>query len=262
MSDFLTEVKGFTPVIEVMVQEVGLVQAAVYGVVWRYCQRRDGVCTASHGTIAEALGLARGTVQRHIGELCEAGYLRDTTPDRKNRPHIYADTGRAQIIGLVSAKVTVSGNDSTVSEKYSPLYQKDTRREYDSIEESIPADAETSTPSEQGKPAPKQKAAKPPAANLYPLARALSEVCSIDLEANKGKLFAEAKRLSKATPPPTYDLIAEHYRRGGAWYTQDWRGKRGDRPQLGQVRLTWAQIVREGSADIQGLDAPGVVPVI
>jgi len=110
--------------------------------------------------------------------------------------------------------------------------------------------------------APKRTPPKPPAENLYPLVRALSEVCSIDLEANKSKLFAEAKRLNKATPHPTYDLIVQHYRRGGTWYTEDWRGMRGDRPQLGQVRLTWAQIVRECPSDIQGLDAPSTVPVI
>ncbi len=141
MTNFLTQVQGFTPLIEVMVQEVGIIQAAVYGVVWRYCQRRDGVCTASHETLGAALGLSRGTVQRHIKELCEAGYLRDTTPERKNRPHVYADTGRAQIVGMVSAKVTVSEKYSGISESDAQVYQKDTRRDCETTEETHGADA-------------------------------------------------------------------------------------------------------------------------
>jgi len=141
MTSFLTQVQGFTPLIEVMVQEVGIIQAAVYGVVWRYCQRSDGVCTASHETLGVALGLTRGTVQRHIKELCEAGYLKDTTPERRNRPHVYADTGRAQIVGMVSAKVTVSEKYSTVPENDSQVYQKDTRRESESTKETHVADA-------------------------------------------------------------------------------------------------------------------------
>jgi len=151
MTSFLTQVQGFTPLIEVMVKEVGIIQAAVYGVVWRYCQRRDRVCTASHDTLAEALGLSRGTVQRHIKELCEAGYLKDTTPDRKNRPHVYVDTGRAQIIGMVTA--TVSEKHTAVSENDTQVYQKSTRGDCESTQEThvaiataAPADATDEKP--------------------------------------------------------------------------------------------------------------------
>ena len=103
MSTFLTDVQGFTPIIDVMVKELGLIPAAVYGRVWRYCQGERGVCQASLETLADEVGLSTRTVQRHLHALAEAGYLEDTTPDLRNRPHTYRDTGRAKVIGLVAA---------------------------------------------------------------------------------------------------------------------------------------------------------------
>ncbi len=104
MSDFLTEARGWTPVIDALVEELGLIPAAVYGAVWRFCQLEDGVCRASLETIADRVGVDRRTVLRHVKALCEAGYLRDLTPDERARPHRYADTGRAKIAGIVEAR--------------------------------------------------------------------------------------------------------------------------------------------------------------
>ena len=102
---FLSDVKGFTPVVDALAEELGLIPAVVYGVAWRFCQMRDGVCHASLETIAKRVGISRRTVQRHIHELCTAGYLEDLTPERTHRPHRYRDTGKAQIVGLVAARV-------------------------------------------------------------------------------------------------------------------------------------------------------------
>lgn len=105
MSRFLQEVKGFTPVIDVVVADVGFVTAGVYGVAWRYCQMSDHVCKVSQERMAGHLGISAKTVQRHLQNLCEAGYLKDLTPEAKNRPHVYADTGRVIITGLVEARL-------------------------------------------------------------------------------------------------------------------------------------------------------------
>ena len=102
---FLTEVDGWTPIIEVIAQEVGLIPAAVYGVVWRYCQGEKRVCYATLETMAGKLGVNAATVQRHIKTLCDAGYLEDTTPGLRNKSHTYKDTGRVEIMMLVHARV-------------------------------------------------------------------------------------------------------------------------------------------------------------
>jgi hypothetical protein len=103
--NFLSQVAGFTPVIDALAREVGLVTAAVYGVVWRYCQMKDGVCSASLETIAEHVGLDRKTAERHVKKLCQKGYLKDLTPGTRNKSHVYVDTGRVKITGLVQAQV-------------------------------------------------------------------------------------------------------------------------------------------------------------
>jgi len=108
---FLSQVDGWTPIIEVVAQEVGLIPAAVYGVVWRYCQGEKRVCYASLETMAEKLGINAATVQRHIKALCSAGYVEDLTPGLRNKPHTYRDTGRVEILMLVQARIADSNVD-------------------------------------------------------------------------------------------------------------------------------------------------------
>jgi hypothetical protein len=100
----LTEVSGFTPLIDDIISELGLVTAAVFGTVWRYCQMESGTCTASLETIASRLNINRKTVERHIKMLCEMGYLEDTTPGRRHSPHVYRDTSKAKLVGSLNGR--------------------------------------------------------------------------------------------------------------------------------------------------------------
>ena len=102
------KLEGFTPIIDQLVEETGLVTAAVYGVVWRYCQMSDQVCTASLDKIAGRLGVSYSTVLRHIKLLCELGYLEDRSEGVRNRPHVYADTGKLAVQGTVKAGLSQS----------------------------------------------------------------------------------------------------------------------------------------------------------
>jgi len=116
LKTFLTRVQGFTPVIDALAQELSTLHALVYGVVWRFCQMKDDVCTASTETLAQKVGISRRTVWRYLKDLCEEGYLEDLTPNRRNAPHVYRDTGKAKILGLVEGKVEV---EETVAESHS-----------------------------------------------------------------------------------------------------------------------------------------------
>ena len=112
----LAEVNGFTPVIDVLAQEVGLFTAAVYGVVWRFCQMEEHVCKASLTTIAERIGVSPATALSHVKKLCDAGYLKDLTPGRRNKPHVYQDTGRVQMLVGMSAH-SVDEREYSVDER-------------------------------------------------------------------------------------------------------------------------------------------------
>jgi hypothetical protein len=119
----LANVDGFTPVIDSLVEEMGLMTAAVFGRIWRYCQMEDGVCKASLESIGKWIGVDKATVMRHAKVLCDNGYLKDLTPDLRNRPHVYADTGKAgisiQLSGVAHSKAkkqTVADSNATVAE--------------------------------------------------------------------------------------------------------------------------------------------------
>lgn len=108
MSKFTSEIRGFTPIIDSLAGELGLMTAAVYGIVWRYCQMQDRVCHASLETISAKLGISYRSTIRHLKLLCDAGYIEDLTPGLRNRPHTYRDTGKAKITGVIEAHVTES----------------------------------------------------------------------------------------------------------------------------------------------------------
>lgn len=128
----LTEVDGWTPLIDVIVDSLGLTAAAVFGRMWRYCQMSDNVCRASQETIARELHVSRKTVNEQIEILVKNGFLEDTTPDVRNRPHVYADTGKAglrlSIVGGVMKGYTSQAKTKDgVTVGYSTVTQSDSR---------------------------------------------------------------------------------------------------------------------------------------
>ena len=86
---------GWSPILDVFVEEQGLATAAVFGVIWRHCQMRDNVCKASAETMGRKVGLTGRYVRTQIKKLCALGYIRDLTPDVKGQPHWYVVTPQA-----------------------------------------------------------------------------------------------------------------------------------------------------------------------
>ena len=131
----LMQVDGWTPIIDAVVTETSLMSAVVFGRMWRFCQMEDNVCKASLQKIAEGIGVDKATVQRHADKLCEAGYLKDLTPDLRNKPHVYVDTGKAGIMGTLSAtvaqsNVTVADSNATVAQsQLNKVLKKDSKRD-------------------------------------------------------------------------------------------------------------------------------------
>jgi hypothetical protein len=103
-----TEVKGFTPLITSIVKAHGIYCAAVFGRMWRYCQMEDRVCRASQDTIANDLGISRATVNQHIDTLVKNGYLEDMTPNLRNAPHTYRDSGKVVLRSTFDAVEVIS----------------------------------------------------------------------------------------------------------------------------------------------------------
>jgi DNA-binding Lrp family transcriptional regulator len=79
----------FTPVFDLLLRELGLSSALVYGVIWRCCQMEQHACRASLETLAKRTRLSRSSVIRHIKTLLRQGYITDLTPNLKHAPHTY-----------------------------------------------------------------------------------------------------------------------------------------------------------------------------
>lgn len=103
--DNTLEIYGYTPIFDVVATRLGTMTALVFGVVWRHCQMRLGVCTAGVPRLADLTGIAEKTVRRHLAVLCEADYLEDMTPGIRNKAHIYRDTGKIRFRVSVEAIV-------------------------------------------------------------------------------------------------------------------------------------------------------------
>ena len=112
----LAKVDGFTPVIDTVMRDTSLMAAIVFGDIWRFCQMKNGVCQATLEKIAERVGLSRQAIIKHIKTLETTGYIEDMTPNLRNRPHTYRDTGKAGLyIGVSTVNYVYSENEPTVN---------------------------------------------------------------------------------------------------------------------------------------------------
>jgi hypothetical protein len=223
------ELKGFTPVLDNLTQEYGLVTAAVYGTVWRYAQMEDKVCKASLEKIGKRLDLSGKTAERHIKLLCNDGYLIDLTPNLRNKPHTYAVTGKAELTGNITAhtdresyqgqteSLTRSDRESYQGQTESPLkiHSKDTEKDI------------TPTP---------QKSKN----DLNNLADKIAKVAPTDIDTVGPATRQQLKNLTVAlSKKPNADQFLTDYEKW--WYANDWRGKKGQSPTVWTMGDTWGQ---------------------
>jgi len=265
MSGFTTKLKGFTPIIDSVAQDVGLIQAAVYGIVWRHCEMDDHICRASVGRMADLLGVSENTVRRHLNALVEAGYIIDTTPDRRNAPHVYKDARKAKIEGEIKAIEAATQKEQPhqeVTHREQP-HQEVTHREQPVThrEQPVTHREQARLPIEGNEDTRQDTSKETTKDNKYDGRSwfvALAELCAINLKlattTQKRQLGQSAKLLKKSgVTPEQIDAFGEW------WYTEDWRGKQGNPPRPAQVREVWGQFERSGY--YQTAEGPVLAPV-
>ncbi len=114
--------RNFTPVKDEFARERGLIQAAVYGRIWRFAQGQRHVCDASMDTIADCLGIDRSTAYRAAVALVADGYLEDLTPERVRAAHAYAITGKLNMELELSVADSINDTNETVAQNNSLLH--------------------------------------------------------------------------------------------------------------------------------------------
>jgi len=92
-----TGVSGFTPCPDILVKKYSHTTALIWGKIWRHCQMQEEVCRASIQRLATELNLTEDTISKHIKLLEDGKYIKDLTPERRNRPHEYVDTEKIRL---------------------------------------------------------------------------------------------------------------------------------------------------------------------
>ena len=90
---------------------------------------------------------------------------------------------------------------------------------------------------------------KPTNDEIYNIAEALADVTSLSMDINKTQILKEANKLAQDRRVSPI-LIRQIYSKGGMWYTEDWRGKQGQKPSLYDVAKTIFAFYDSGSSDI------------
>jgi hypothetical protein len=94
MRTVLTDTGGWFPFIDSLAKMYDPTTALVFGVVFRYCQRFNGICDVSIDTIARIAHVSRSTAKRKLRLLTLQEYLVDMTPSERHRPHYYKTTDK------------------------------------------------------------------------------------------------------------------------------------------------------------------------
>ena len=128
--------KGFTPLFDVLVdnKKYGIVGASIFGAAWRHTQMRRGVCDASLETIAQTAGVSVRSCIRYLDKLLQDEYLKDTTPELRNKPHRYTDTGKVQI----EVEVAMTESHSAMTRSHCD-YDSESLEDTNKIQERIAA---------------------------------------------------------------------------------------------------------------------------
>lgn len=108
---------GFTPCPDVLVKPYGHTTALIWGKIWRYSQMYDGICRASVLRLANEMNLSANTIAKHIKMLEDNGYIIDMTPNVRNKPHEYVDTGKLRI--KISLEMAEADGTQILSSRYS-----------------------------------------------------------------------------------------------------------------------------------------------
>jgi hypothetical protein len=88
---------------------------------------------------------------------------------------------------------------------------------------------------------------KIPAHALKPMVFALANVTGLDAKLNFGRLAKEAKAVIQSGYSP--EQVTAAYSAGGAWYSKDWRGRKGQTPNTANIRETIKELCNGRNPD-------------
>jgi DNA-binding PadR family transcriptional regulator len=254
---------GWVPIIRGLVYEYGLPTAMVFGVVWRMCQRRKGVCYAAIDTIADWSGISRSSVKRELHKLIEDGFI--IKIDRHKTTY-YQDTGKAglEIEAYIEEMEVVHTSQDENKKVHSGPFINNSTETKDQPEQtkdqpeqtkvhSGPEGVDNKSREDRSKTHPPKtprtsesykkgiaEAMQHGATNTEKIRTCVEKRFHIfpNWQAkNWNNLLLFIKERPKGE---TLDRFADW------WYAEDWRGKQGAPPTCGNIYELWPQAFKAG----------------
>jgi len=208
----------------------GVTGAVLLSQLWYWTSRTkdpDGWIYKTQVEWQEETGLSRheqDTARKHLREV---GVIEEKLASVPARLYYRINVKKiCEVLGIVQTSLPQSGKlDILIAAN------KD-----DEIKQTF-NDTETTSEITTDKKIVVEKASTTTRRNLFSIAKVLSDVTGMDITKNRGRLFKEAKDYKDEE----VEDILQIYGPGGAWYSDDWRGKKGDRPKLSDIRETWGK---------------------
>lgn len=202
--------------------------------------------------IADEAGLAIATVRNMRQQLLEEGYI----VCRQNGRGLTIEVTRWRDPRKPSKKaakpaegdmpIDPSIDHKVIGEITTPTYSLDNTLQITDLKDggkAAPPEPEYSDDwTEEFNPPPSGIKPKVSPTLTKPLSYALASVLGFDLKisSNFGRVGKLARDLARAGYKP--EQITKIYGKGGIWYSQDWRGKKGDLPNMSSIAETIGEL--------------------
>lgn len=206
----------------------------------KYLSDHEGYFYVSSADMQEQTGLTDDEQRTARTQLINRGLI-ETTLKGKSPATLHYRVKIEQLSDYIETQLSVKQitgyPESSKLDLRNTGNSKETKKE--TREQDYPADPIYEACDDDGNPLKpvKKKKSRGIAAELTPIASAISEVTGLSLQINAARIYKEAAALAQ-DPRVSPELIRITYSKGGAWYRKDWRGKRGDRPKVNQIGET------------------------
>jgi hypothetical protein len=201
----------------------------VLGIIGCYSDR-DGWCFPSQVTLAKRLGVSRQAVIKQVNILVECGYIEKRQRTRDN-------------LSTTSCMYRIL-YDPILEDRYDRSKSPKTANTEGVLEEYDPDTTDTTQDTEKEVVlAPhleeygEVKITKPKNGPFI-MGTAIATATGMHFKLNTGRIMKAAKEFISAGIDSAI-LLDIYHDANGIWYTQDWRGKRGETPTIEQIKQTW-----------------------
>lgn len=204
----------------------------------------SGTCWQSTDTLAKSCKMSKGMIGKAKDELIEKGliHIEEQKLDRGGRAAHHVTINDIWLENFIKFSGKEPSSHDEQPSSYSELasspheqasspheIKKEPLLTNNPIKNEKEGARKTRKPREPKQPDPEKEKRNH---EIFQIAQALAFVTGMDFDRNKAQILREAKNFKIEDVP----IIHRDFDPKGAWYLYDWRGQRGERPGLYEIR--------------------------